>query len=97
MRNLFGIAALVVVSLSAVACSSAPIDDTGTADEAELRALGTSEVVGDITYGTDSMEVQNPGDDGPRKVYRAVRFQGTAGDEITATAIGGNAADPVVV
>lgn len=81
-----------------LACSAAPPDELESSSEAEgeLRALGPSEVVGDIAYGTHAMEVQHPGDTKKKRVYRAVRFTASAGDVIDARLVGGNAADPVL-
>jgi len=99
MRHLFTLAllALVVTTAGSLACSASSEpsgdDDTSTS---ELRTLSSDEIAGTIEYGTKYLEVVNPGDRGSKKVYRAVRFEGKAGDEIVASAIGGNAADEVL-
>lgn len=92
------LALLAFAALSSnIACSAAPEDEALAVDsEAELRTLTAAELAGDITYGTSAMEVQHPGESTSRRTYRAVRFQGTAGDEIDASVIGGNAARPVL-
>lgn len=88
---------LVALAVGAAACGSAEVDQEEATSEAEgeLRALDATEVVGTITYGTRAMDVHHPGDSGKR-VYRAVRFEGNAGDEIDADVIGDNTADPVL-
>lgn len=98
MRPYALLSLVFVATISGIGCSAAPVEEDGVSSESEseLRTLDASEIVGTIDYGTSAMEVQNPGDSGGRKVYRAVKFQGTAGDEIEASAIGGNAADPVL-
>ncbi len=95
--RLSALSILSVLVVTITACSGADaVDEDDTSTESELRALDATEVVGDITYGTSAMDVQHPGETNGRRVYRAVRFQGTAGDEIDADAIGANAADPVL-
>lgn len=99
MRTSFLFTALAfAIAPMGLACSGTRVDDEGitSEEEGELRAMTAAEIAGDITYGTEAMEVQHPGEETSRRVYRALRFQGTAGDKIEAVAIGGNAADPVL-
>jgi hypothetical protein len=86
----------VGLSLAAVACGTEASEDGTESSEDELRALDAKEVVGNITYGTSNMEVQHPGETSSRRTYVAVRFEANAGDEIEATTVSGNAADPVL-
>ncbi len=78
-----------LLSVSVVACSSAP-DETSDSSESELRALTPAEIVGSIAYG-DSKTV--PYASAPK--YRALSFQAAKGDKIDARFVGGNGVDPV--
>lgn len=61
-------------------CTTEAVDEATAADEAELRALAANEIVGTIAFGqtSDPIAYASP----PR--YRALRFQGAAGDHVEA-------------
>lgn len=63
------------------ACSGAPEASEPTEqDDAELRALKTTEILGDLSYGQTSSAVAYT----ETPLYRAYRFHGTAGDNVDA-------------
>lgn len=97
LTALFTLSFILGTGVFASGCSAAPDEeeDVGTS-EGELRSLGSDEIVGDIAFGTSTMEVQHPGETSSRRVYRALKVQANKGDVIDATAIVGNAADPVL-
>ncbi|MFO0672208.1 MAG: hypothetical protein U0235_21715 [Polyangiaceae bacterium] len=65
--------------LAPAACAPAA-SSTDESSEAELRALSASEILGTLTYGQTS----DPVDYSSTPLYRAFKFQGTAGDQVEA-------------
>ncbi len=92
--TLLAFSPFLLAAVGPLACA-APEDEVESSED-ELRRLESREIVGNIAYGTSAMEVQHPGETGSRRQYVALRFEGARGDEIEATAIVGNAADPVL-
>lgn len=72
------LAVVCLLSLASVAaCTATPGDEEATASESELRSLSSSEILGEIPFGT---ELQAAHSGTPR--YRAYWFNAQAGDKL---------------
>jgi hypothetical protein len=71
---------ILALSIVFVACSSPPEGAATDQTTDALRTLGANEIVGDIAYGQTSAAIAYT--DTP--LYRALRFQGKAGDRVDA-------------
>lgn len=85
-----GLGIVLFTALAAVACTSAPADDSASSDSA-LRALEDNEVLGEISYGeTKTIDLTLT------PTYRAFYFYGERGDQIQLTATSLDATDPIM-